>query len=78
MEGLSLPRGIGFKWPRMALPCQCLVFNVLSGLVVRAKLLTEAQGAASNTLDCCNSFVFSMQYSVERRDGETHKHNRAS
>lgn len=45
MEGLTLPCGIGFKWPRMPLPCQCLVFNVLSGLVVAAKLLTEAEGA---------------------------------
>lgn len=57
MEGLTLPYGIGFKWPRMALPCQCLVFNVLSGRVVVAELLTEAEGAGSNTPDYCDAFL---------------------
>lgn len=51
MEGLNLPCGIGFKWPRMALPCQCLVFNVLSGLVAAAELLTETDGAGSVVQD---------------------------
>lgn len=76
MEGLTLPCGIGFKWPRMALPCQCLVFNVLSGLVVVAKLLTEAEGDGSNAPLYCNSFLFSMQCSaVELQRGtDTHKH----
>lgn len=51
MEGLNLPCGIGFKWPWMALSCQCLVFNVLSGPVFVSKLLTEAEEADSNTPD---------------------------
>lgn len=63
MEGLTLPCSIGFKWPRVALPCQCLIFNALSGLMVVAKLLTEDEGAGSNTSDYCNSFLFNIQYS---------------
>lgn len=76
MEGLTLPCGIGFKWPQMALPCQCLVFNVLSGLVVVAKLLTEAEDAGSNTPDYCNSFLFNTKYNTAapRRGTDTHKH----
>lgn len=76
MEGLTLPCGIGFKWPRMALLCQCLVHNVLSVLVVVANLLTGAEGTGSNTPAYCISFLFNMQFNtvVLQRGTDTHKH----
>lgn len=72
MEGLSLPCSIGFKWPRMALLCQCLIFNALSGSLVGAKLLTEAEGAGSNTTDNNSSFLFDMLCSTAALQKHTH------
>lgn len=68
MEGLSLPCSIGFKWPRMALPCQCLVFNALSELVVVAKLLTETEQI---TATCCSTCSTVRQHCRGR-----HEHGR--
>lgn len=73
MEGLTLPCGIGFKWPRMALPCQCFVFNVLSGLVVVAKLADRGRKdqVATHRITATR---FSSACSTVDRDTETHKH----
>ena len=76
MEGLTLPCGIGFKWPRMALPCQCLVFNVLSVLVVVAKLLTEAKGAGS-TQQARSLQLIPLQHAVQYST-DAHKHTAES
>lgn len=67
MESLSLPCSIGFKWPRVALPCQCLILNALSGLVVVAKLLTKDEGASVY----CNKFLFHILYSAAAEQTHT-------
>lgn len=73
MEGLSLPRSIGFKWPRMALPCQCLVFNALSELVLVAKLLTETRQITAS-----RSSTFKYSKAALRWETRTRTHTRES
>lgn len=72
MEGLTLPCSIAFKCPRMALPCQSLVFNALSGLVVVAKLLTEAKGAGTATHQTTATHSSSMCRTVQQRYRDLH------
>ena len=69
MEGLTLPYSIGFKWPRMALFCQWLVFNALSGLVAAAKLLTETR-----QINATHSSSTCISVPQHYREPRTNKH----